>query len=48
MIINLGDSVYGPLDPLETIEILMSSEMIHIKGNCDACFGNLYKSNLLH
>ncbi|CAM4018071.1 metallophosphoesterase family protein [Bacillus paramycoides] len=35
MIINLGDSVYGPLDPLGTIEILMSSEMIHIKGNCD-------------
>ncbi|PED46437.1 YfcE family phosphodiesterase [Bacillus cereus] len=35
MIINLGDSVYGPLDPLETIDILMSSEMIHIKGNCD-------------
>ncbi|MED0936159.1 metallophosphoesterase family protein [Bacillus mobilis] len=35
MIINLGDSVYGPLDPLETIEILMNNEMIHIKGNCD-------------
>ncbi|MGE7850521.1 metallophosphoesterase family protein [Bacillus paramycoides] len=35
MIINLGDCVYGPLDPLGTIEILMSSEMIHIKGNCD-------------
>ncbi|EJQ97804.1 hypothetical protein II1_05023 [Bacillus cereus MC118] len=32
MIINLGDSVYGPLDPLGTIEILMSNEMIHIKG----------------
>ncbi|MFK4306467.1 putative phosphoesterase [Bacillus sp. RC242] len=35
MIINLGDSVYGPLDPLGAIEILMSNEMIHIKGNCD-------------
>ncbi|QWU46047.1 MULTISPECIES: metallophosphoesterase [Bacillus] len=35
MIINLGDSVYGPLDPLGTIEILMNNEMIHIKGNCD-------------
>ncbi|CUB09657.1 phosphodiesterase [Bacillus cereus] len=35
MIINLGDSVYGPLDPLGTIEILQNSEMIHIKGNCD-------------
>ena len=35
MIINLGDSVYGPLDPLGTIEILMKNEMIHIKGNCD-------------
>ena len=33
MIINLGDSVYGPLDPLGTIEILMSNEMIHIKGS---------------
>ncbi|MBJ8008544.1 metallophosphoesterase family protein [Bacillus cereus] len=32
MIINLGDSVYGPLDPLGTIGILMSNEMIHIKG----------------
>ncbi|QWH38377.1 metallophosphoesterase family protein [Bacillus mycoides] len=32
MIINLGDSVYGPLDPLGIIEILMSNEMIHIKG----------------
>ncbi|MFK4466057.1 metallophosphoesterase family protein [Bacillus sp. RC252] len=35
MIINSGDSVYGPLDPLGAIEILMSNEMIHIKGNCD-------------
>ena len=35
MIINLGDSVYGPLDPLGTIELLMNNEMIHIKGNCD-------------
>ncbi|OFD75668.1 hypothetical protein BWGOE8_34840 [Bacillus mycoides] len=33
MIINPGDSVYGPLDPLGTIEILMSNEMIHIKGS---------------
>lgn len=43
MIINLGDSVYGPLDPLGTIEILMSNEMIHIKGvyfivNCSFLF----------
>ncbi|OOZ83810.1 metallophosphoesterase family protein [Bacillus cereus] len=35
MTINLGDSVYGPLNPLGTIEILMNNEMIHIKGNCD-------------
>ncbi|MBP3971518.1 metallophosphoesterase family protein [Bacillus sp. WL1] len=35
MTINLGDSVYGPLNPLGTIEILMNHEMIHIKGNCD-------------
>ena len=35
MIINLGDSVYGPLDPLGTIEILMKNKMVHIKGNCD-------------
>ncbi|MBJ8103632.1 MULTISPECIES: metallophosphoesterase family protein [Bacillus cereus group] len=35
MIINLGDSVYGPLDPLGTIEILMNNEMVYIKGNCD-------------
>ncbi|HDX9627341.1 TPA: metallophosphoesterase family protein [Bacillus cereus] len=35
MVINLGDSLYGPLDPLGTIELLMNKEMIHIKGNCD-------------
>lgn len=48
MIINLGDSVYGPLDPLGTIEILMKNEMVHIKETVIACFGNLYKSSRLH
>ncbi|MED1408297.1 MULTISPECIES: metallophosphoesterase family protein [Bacillus] len=35
LIINLGDSVYGPLDPIGTIKLLMKNEMVHIKGNCD-------------
>lgn len=36
-IFNLGDSLYGPLDPLGTFKLLMEHEhdIIHIMGNCD-------------
>ncbi|MFJ8530977.1 metallophosphoesterase family protein [Bacillus sp. NPDC094106] len=35
LIFNLGDSVYGPIDPVGTIKILMEHKMNHIRGNCD-------------
>ncbi|MED3895383.1 MULTISPECIES: YfcE family phosphodiesterase [Priestia] len=36
-IFNLGDSLYGPLDPLGTFKLLMEHEydITHIIGNCD-------------
>ncbi len=34
-IINLGDILYGPLDPLATAERLMGMEMLTIRGNQD-------------
>lgn len=34
-IFNLGDSLYGPLNPLKTAEKLMSLDISHIQGNCD-------------
>ncbi|WP_166242985.1 metallophosphoesterase family protein [Paenibacillus turpanensis] len=35
-IVNLGDSLFGPIDPLGTAKLLMENEnMIHIMGNCD-------------
>ncbi len=36
-IINLGDHVYGPLDPASTIERLMREPMTIISGNEDRC-----------
>ena len=35
LIVNLGDSLYGPLDPGETFELLKSREIISISGNED-------------
>jgi len=35
LIVNLGDILYGPLDPKGTFDILKSLEMIHISGNQD-------------
>jgi predicted phosphodiesterase len=35
LIVNLGDIIYGPLDPKGTFEMLKSLEMIHISGNQD-------------
>ncbi|NQF15708.1 metallophosphoesterase family protein [Brevibacillus sp. HB1.3] len=35
-IVNLGDTLFGPLDPIKTAELLMErAEIIHIMGNCD-------------
>ncbi|WP_342769013.1 metallophosphoesterase family protein [Brevibacillus panacihumi] len=35
-IVNLGDTLFGPIDPLKTAEILMNRpNLIHIMGNCD-------------
>jgi len=34
-IINLGDSIYGPLDPIGTINILVKNKVISILGNED-------------
>ncbi|MCP4213434.1 MAG: metallophosphoesterase family protein [bacterium] len=35
LIFNLGDSVYGPLDPAGTADILMKQDILSIKGNQD-------------
>ena len=36
LIVNLGDSLFGPVDPLGTAELLMQRDhVINIKGNCD-------------
>ncbi|MGE7946690.1 metallophosphoesterase family protein [Lysinibacillus sp. NPDC093688] len=32
---NLGDTLYGPLFPLETYELIMSTNIKSISGNCD-------------
>ena len=34
-IYNLGDSMYGPLFPIETYEILVESNIQNVRGNCD-------------
>ncbi len=34
-IVNLGDSLYGPLDPYGTMELIAESRMISISGNED-------------
>ncbi|WP_223067377.1 metallophosphoesterase family protein [Paenibacillus caui] len=35
-IVNLGDSLFGPIDPLGTAQQLMAHKnIIHIMGNCD-------------
>lgn len=36
LIVNLGDSLFGPLDPLGTAELLIRrTDIINIMGNCD-------------
>lgn len=45
LIFNLGDSVYGPLDPIGTIKILMKHKMNHIRGNCDRMLWELVQDS---
>ncbi|TVX96339.1 metallophosphoesterase family protein [Cohnella terricola] len=36
VIVNLGDSLFGPIDPLGTAKLLMSNpNIVHVMGNCD-------------
>ncbi|MEF2965344.1 metallophosphoesterase family protein [Paenibacillus sp. M1] len=36
LIVNLGDSLYGPVDPIGTAGLLMEhANIVHIMGNCD-------------
>lgn len=36
IVVNLGDSLFGPVDPLGTAKLLMSHKnIIHVMGNCD-------------
>ncbi|MFJ3386433.1 metallophosphoesterase family protein [Lysinibacillus sp. NPDC086135] len=34
-IYNLGDTLYGPLFPLETYEMIKSTNIKSVSGNCD-------------
>jgi predicted phosphodiesterase len=34
-IVNLGDSLYGPMDIHGTYSLLRSRPMLHLRGNCD-------------
>lgn len=45
-IYNLGDSLYGPLFPLETFDLLMNQNIQSIKGNCDRILLEHNTSNL--
>ncbi|MEO2204680.1 metallophosphoesterase family protein [Paenibacillus pabuli] len=36
LIVNLGDSLFGPVDPLATARLLMDHKnIVHVMGNCD-------------
>lgn len=35
VIVNLGDNLLGPLDPLAAADLLMDRMMINVRGNCD-------------
>ncbi|MGG2066822.1 MULTISPECIES: metallophosphoesterase family protein [unclassified Bacillus (in: firmicutes)] len=45
-IYNLGDSLYGPLFPLETYDLLINQNIQSIKGNCDRILLEPNTSNL--
>jgi predicted phosphodiesterase len=38
--INLGDTLYGPLEPAATAECLMALDLVSIQGNEDRVFPN--------
>ena len=35
VVVNLGDSIYGPLDPVGTFELLEENNVVSISGNQD-------------
>jgi len=39
-ILNLGDTLYGPLDPAGTAHLLMGMDMLHVQGNEDRAVWN--------
>ncbi|CAH1207373.1 metallophosphoesterase family protein [Paenibacillus sp. JJ-223] len=49
LVVNLGDSLFGPIDPLATAKLLMGHEhMIHIMGNCDELLLKAEHESLTH
>ena len=38
-IVNLGDNVNGPLDPVRSLKLLRRSDIIHVRGNGDRMTG---------
>ncbi|PZD96061.1 YfcE family phosphodiesterase [Paenibacillus sambharensis] len=48
-IVNLGDTLFGPIDPLGTAERLMRREgIVHIMGNCDELLLQDYSGSLTY
>ena len=47
-IVNLGDSLYGPLDPWETFNLLSKQTIMSIAGNEDRLIAESYGSKQAH
>jgi predicted phosphodiesterase len=47
-IINLGDSIFGPLDPIGTIDILIDNNVINVMGNEDEIILNKKNQYIAH
>lgn len=45
-IYNLGDSLYGPLFPMETYKLLIKEDIRNIRGNCDRILLENNRDNL--
>jgi putative phosphoesterase len=48
VIVNLGDSLYGPLDPLGTFRLLSGQTIVSIAGNEDRLIFESYGSKTAH
>lgn len=44
-IYNLGDSLYGPLFPLETYNLIKNAGIRSVKGNCDRLLEDRFSNN---